>query len=717
MATRRRGMRAGFALLVFSGAVLVTVAARSIAPEGPQALSMDQYLRARWPSRPSWSPDGRYISFLWTDWKTQDLYVVAADGGAPIQLTKDDDFLGGSTWNSAGQFGEWSPDGRQILYSDRGKIISISIPDGRTKQLTNPSESENGARFSADGSRLAFSRGAGIYITSLKDGVTKPLGRDVRLGGGASWSPDGRWLSTSVGDPSTRITAAPGYSGSFITFMVPRGGQRDAGIVSTETGEVRILLQSPENESVIDWAPDSKSVLVQRTTIDVKERTMFLWSLEDGTSREVFKQRDQRYLGGDQMARFSPDGKWILLTSDQDGWNHLYTIPVTGGRPKQITSGAFEVSSVSLSEDGRTIYFSSTEAGSEQRHLYSVPATGGPRARLTQGPGVNATASLSPRGDRIAFIHSDPSHLPDLWVADAKPGGKPRQLTDSMTPELRAFTWQTPQIVTYPGDGGLPIKAQLFVPQPLQRGVRYPAIVHVHQAAAYQEVYLGPGPAKDNVGWYGWHQRLAGRGYVVLNVDFRGSTGYGRDFRSANYLDVGVGDAADVIKGVDYLKTLGYVDTSRLGVYGMSYGGHMVLTLLSKYPDVFKAGINIAGVFDFQVETGPWDTRNAWMHARLGSPEDNPQAYFNASAINFIDKVKAPIMTIQGTNDSNVTFLQSVKLIDELLKRGKTFEFEMYPGEVHFFGRRRSWVDAFGKMEAFFARYLKPDAAVPSTGP
>jgi len=247
--------------------------------------------------------------------------------------------------------------------------------------------------------------------------------------------------------------------------------------------------------------------------------------------------------------------------------------------------------------------------------------------------------------------------------------------------------------------------------------VRFGPGVHVHQAAAYQEVYLGPGPAKDNVAWYGWHQRLAGLGYVVLNVDFRGSTGYGRDFRSANYLDVGVGDAADVIKGVDYLKTLDYVDTSRVGVYGMSYGGHMVLTLLSKYPDVFKVGINIAGVFDFQVETGPWDTRNAWMNARLGRPEANPKAYFNASASNFIDNLKAPVMTLQGTNDSNVTFLQSVKLIDELLKRGKTFEFEMYPGEVHFFGRRASWVDAFAKMERFFDTYLKdarPAARPPS---
>lgn len=139
----------------------------------------------------------------------------------------------------------------------------------------------------------------------------------------------------------------------------------------------------------------------------------------------------------------------------------------------------------------------------------------------------------------------------------------------------------------------------------------------------------------------------------------------------------------------------------------MSYGGHMVLNLLSKYPDLFQAGINIAGVFDFLMELGPWAVRNGWMYQRLGTPEDNPEAYHNASAINFIDQLKAPVLTLQGTNDTNVTLLQSIKLVDELLRRGKRFEFGLYPGEVHFFGRRQSWVDAFGKMERFFDHHLQ----------
>ncbi len=671
-------------------------------------LTMEIYLQARWPSRPSWSPDGRYVSFLWTDWKTQDLYVVAAEGGPPIKLTRSSDFLGGSTWNSAGQFGEWSPDAKEILYSEDGDLYLVSVPGGESRRLTDTVESESGGRFSPDGERIAYAHGGNLFVLHRREATRKQLTRDGRASGGFSWSPDGRWVALSMADPPTRLSASPTYSGPLLTIHRFRRHQRDVALVPSQGGEPRTILASPEQESVLDWHPDGKSLLVQRRTIDAKERTLFWVGVDGEVRRTLYRQRDEKYLAtNDQVAIFSPDGRSVLLTSDEDGWNHIYVIPLEGGEPIQITRGAFEVSFPAWAPDGRSIFFSSTEAGSEQRHLYSVPSEGGRKTRLTTRPGIHTTAILSPHGERVAFIHSDPSHLPDLWVLDTRAGGVPRQLTRSMTPELEAFPWQTPGIVTYPGKDGVPILAQLFVPPDLDRNASYPAIVHVHQAAIYQEVYLGPGPQKDNVCWYGWHQRLAQRGYVVLNVDFRGSYGYGRDFRTGNYLKIGVDDAEDVVRGVEYLESLGYVDTERLGVYGMSYGGHMVLNLLSKYPDLFQAGINIAGVFDFLMELGPWAVRNGWMYQRLGTPEDNPEAYHNASAINFIDQLKAPVLTLQGTNDTNVTLLQSIKLVDELLRRGKRFEFGLYPGEVHFFGRRQSWVDAFGKMESFFDHHLQ----------
>ena len=691
-------------------AAAVAIVALIDGQTGPnRPLAMSTFLEAKWPSRPSWSPDGRYLSFLSTDWVGQNLYAVAAAGGPPIQLTKGDGFVGGSTWNSAGSFGSWAPDSRQIVYSADGDLFLAALPEATTTRLTQTADSEDGARFSPDGRQLAFVRSGNVFVMPVQGGALRQLTRDGGHGA-PTWSPDGRWLAVGKSEGSQRMTATPEYSGSLIIFVGSRAAQRDVAIVSTDDGVVRLLEPSPDNESFVGWSPDGTQAIVERTSIDVKERTLFACVPASSTCRTIYRYRDAKYLpSNDQMAAFSADGRSVLFTSDQDGWNHLYVVPAEGGMPRQLTKGPFEVSFAGWSRDGTRVFYSSTEPGIEQRQIYSVAASGGAAVRLTNEAATHTTLAISPAGDDLAFIRTDPKRLPDLWLLRGA-RGPAVQLTESMTPALKAYAWQTPQIVTYPGAGGTPIKAQLFTPRGLdaKRG-RYPAIIHVHQAAIYQEVYLGPGPHKDNVGWYGWHQRLADRGFVVLNVDFRGSYGYGRDFRTANQYDVGVGDAADVIQGVEYLKTLGYVDPERLGVYGMSYGGHMVLMLLTKYPEVFKAGINIAGVYDYQIELGPWATRNPWMQARLGPPESHPDAYRQASAVNFIDRLRAPVMTLHGTADTNVTPLQSIKLVNDLLARGKTFEFELYPGEVHFFGRRQSWVDAFGKMEAFFDRYLQVD--------
>jgi dipeptidyl aminopeptidase/acylaminoacyl peptidase len=707
--------RSVLSLMAVVGGAAIAALLWSRAPradESAATLSMETYLQARWPSRPAWSPDGRYVSFLWTDWVGQDLYVVPAAGGEPVALTKAKGFVGGSTWNSAGGFGAWSPDSQHLVYSLDGDLQLTKVPEASTTRLTDTEEGEDGARFSPDGTRLAFVRGGNVFVMRMNDRAVTQLTREGRAGG-VSWSPNGKWIGFSIAEGSPRMTASPDYSGPLIVFLGGRASQRDVGLVAADGGAVRLLEPSAANEGVVNWAPDGERVLIERTSIDVKDRTLLICAASTASCQPVYTQRDEKYLASnDQVAVFSPDGQWILLTSDQDGWNHAYVMPAAGGAPRQVTKGAFEVSFPSWSRDGQRIFYSSSEAGPDQRQIYSVAAIGGPPTRLTTEAATHTTLTVSAR-DEIAFIRTDPTRLPDVWALEPRAGAKPRQLTESMTPELKAYAWQTPQVVTFAGAGGTPIKAQLFEPRGLDRSRKYPAIVHVHQAAIYQEVFRGPGPHKDNVGWYGWHQRMADRGFVVLNVDFRGSYGYGRDFRTANHLDVGVGDAQDVIQGVEYLKGVGYVDPNRLGVYGMSYGGHMVLTLLTKYPDVFKAGINIAGVYDFQIELGPWATRNPWMQARLGPPEANPEAYRQASAINFIDNLRAPVMTLQGTADTNVVFLQSIKLVDDLLARGKTFEFELYPGEVHFFGRRRSWVDAFGKMEAFLDRYLA--APPPST--
>lgn len=675
-------------------------------PVTDEALSMEAFLSARWPSRPNWSPDSQYVAYLSTDWREQDLYVVPRAGGPATPVTSSGEFLGGATWNSAGSFGAWLADGSGVVFESDGDLVVATVPDGELRRLTETPASERDPVVSPDGTRLAFQRDGRLVVLQLDSGreEAKSTLTGVSMG---EWAPVGDWIAASVGDPGVQLAYSPPYSGPLLEFRRFRGGQRDAAVVSAATGEMRRLLPSPDRESIAAWAPDGRSLVVERTSLSVKDRALLHVNLDGEVLATLYTQHDPRYLNSqDRAVAFSPDASTVMFTSDADGYNHLYLVAPEGGSPRQLTSGEFEVSFPSWSPDGSRIYFVSTEGGTEQRQVYSIPAAGGDRTRITDLEGLNTTATLSPDGGSVAFVHTDAARLPDLWVIDAEPGGEAVQLTRSMTDALLAYDWQAPEVVTYPGHDGLPIRAQLFLPRDFDPDASYPAVVHVHQAAIYQEVFQGPGPHKDNVAWYGWHQRMADRGYVILNVDFRGSYGYGRDFRTANHLDVGVGDAADVIEGVAYLSEQGFVDMDRVGVYGMSYGGHMVLTLMSKYPDVFAAGVNIAGVYDFEMEGGPWDVRNGWMYARLGTPEENPEAYFNASAANFIEELSAPVLTIQGTADVHVNFLQSIRLVDDLLRLGKRFEFEVYPGEPHFFSRRSSWVDAFGKMERFFDTYV-----------
>ena len=693
---------------------LASVMFASSVPGQPRAagLTMAAFLEGKWTYQPRWSPDGRYIAFVWDDWVRQDIYVVPAEGGTPAKVSNATSYIGNPSFGSAGEAPSWSPDSKEILYAQDGDLFVTTVPGGQVTRLTDTDETETGGRFAPDGRRIAFSRGGNLYTLDRASGSALQVNRGQGGAGAAAWSPDGKWIAVERG-ASTWVSWTPDYSGTLVSYNWSKRGTRDVGVVSAGGGPIRWIGATPDNEAFLDWSPDSRSILLERRTQDVKERTMFLATIADGALQAIYKQRDEKFLpSNDQHAMFSPDGRSVAFTSDADGWNHLYLIDLPDSQPRQLTKGPFEVSFPTWLSDGQSIVYCSTEVATEQRHVYTVSRSG-QQTRITTQPGVNTAAAPSPSGTSVLFLRSDPTHLPDLWVAPLKAGGDPRQLSDALTPMLKAFPWQTPQIVTFPSSvDGTPIKAQLFKPPNFDRRLKYPAIVHTHQAAIYQEVYLGPGPQKDNVAWYGFHQRLAQEGYVVLNVDYRGSYGYGRNFRVGDYMDLGGNDARDVISGVEHLRSLGFVDMDRLGVYGMSYGGHMTLSLVTKFPDVFKAGVDIAGVADFTLNYeslyGPW------ILGRLGTPEQNPDAYFQASAINFLDRLKAPLLILHGTNDPNVTLLQSVMLVDRLLKLGKTFEFEIYPGEIHFFTKRRSWVDAFGKMEKFFAQYVK-DRRSPSS--
>jgi len=306
------------------------------------------------------------------------------------------------------------------------------------------------------------------------------------------------------------------------------------------------------------------------------------------------------------------------------------------------------------------------------------------------------------------YQHTDPQNSADLYVIDAKENSRPVRLTDSMPAAIDRRALVEPQSVWYSSTDGQKVPAKLYVPPGIDRAKKHPAIVWIHGDGINQN-YDGWHVQRNYAVYYSFHQYLLQKGYVVIAPDYRGSIGYGREWRTGVYMDVGGKDAKDAWMAANYLKTLGYVDTDRVGVWGLSYGGFFTLIAVTDQPKLFRAGVDVAGVVDYAMYyEDPY--HGGWTASRIGTPEQNPQVYAQASPISHIDRLERPLLVLHGTSDVNVPYLHSVRLIDEALKKGKgdLISFMTYPGEFHYFTRAHVLRDAWHRVDAFFDEHLRP---------
>jgi dipeptidyl aminopeptidase/acylaminoacyl peptidase len=306
------------------------------------------------------------------------------------------------------------------------------------------------------------------------------------------------------------------------------------------------------------------------------------------------------------------------------------------------------------------------------------------------------------------FQRTDVENSLDLYVSPARPGAAaPVRLSDSMPAGLDKTDLPVPVPVHFPSRlDQKPVPATLMVSKTLDRTKKHPAIVWIHGSGSDQN-FLGWHPGSYRM-YYSASVYLAQQGYVILTPDYRGSSGYSRDWATGVHMGLGVNDTADVASGADYLKTLDYVDPDRIGVWGLSYGGFLTLQALTADPLLWRCGIDVAGVVD-------WATYGAgYTTPRLGTPVENPEIYKVSAPIYHMEKLVRPLMVLHGTNDRNVAFRDSLRLIDVLVKENKDFEMGVYPGEIHFFRRAHILRDAWRRAESFFDRHLKQGPALSS---
>jgi len=704
---------------------LVALAALLFVSQQPlpsQHLAIEQLIEIRHPSSPSWSPDGVHVAYLSERAGVANIYVDAKP------LTN---FLDGV---SGGFF--WSADSARVYFVRGGDLWQAPIRGGSPAAVWSTPDAETSVVPSPDGTRVAFVRsrgaGSGLVTRGLADGRESLVIRaDNRTIGNVSWSPDGRTLLLADAPKIIRHEQTPPYSGSKIIYTINETVPGETVVVPSSGGP-------PTSMTVRGgfvgrrWL-DATHVVFDRQSSDYKRRTISLASISGDEPKTVYEDVDEKFWsipgGAEPAALPSPDGRWIAFLSDRDGWDHLYVmaspLSATGranisgeharGEPIQITKGKFEAWRPAWSRDSARIAFDANEPDRPgDRHIGIATIGRDPShasvTMITSGRGTDTSPVWSPDGTKIVYQHTDPHNSADLFIVDVGTR-KSARLSDSMPSSIDRAAFVEPELVHYPGPDGQPVPGWLFVPKNLDRTRKHPAIVWIHGDGVNQN-YDGWHVQRNYAVYYSYHQFLLQKGYVVFAPDYRGSIGYGRAWRQGVYMDVGGNDAKDAWMAANYLRTLGYVDMDRVGVWGLSYGGFFTLIAVTDQPTLYRAAVDVAGVVDYVMYyEDPY--HGGWTASRIGTPEQNPKVYAQASPLSHVDRLVRPLLVLHGTSDVNVPYLHSVRLIDELLRnrKGDLVSFMTYPGEFHYFTREHVLRDAWHRVEEFFDAQLKSSSS------
>lgn len=439
---------------------------------------------------------------------------------------------------------------------------------------------------------------------------------------------------------------------------------------------------------------------------DNKDRWLVRVDPATGTATVLDHQHDDAWVregGGFGAPSYGwlPGGHRLWFTSERTGWMHLYTVDAGApGDARALTSGEWEVSDVALSTDRRRFYLTTSEVDPGERHLYAVGVDGGPRTKLTAMPGGNL-GEVSPDGATIGLVHSTGNAPPEVYVARYGATAAPTRVTTSPSPEWSAYRWLDPRVITFPARDGRTLHARIYTPEMLgaKRHASKPAVLFVHGAGYLQNAHRYWSSYYRE---YMFHHLLASRGYVVLDVDYRASAGYGRDWRTAIYRHMGGKDLDDIVDGAKYLVASEKVDARHIGVYGGSYGGFITLMAMFTTPDVFAAGAALRPVTDWAHYNHPY-TANI-----LNLPQSDQEAYRRSSPIYFADGLKGALLICHGLVDVNVHAQDSIRLAQKLIElRKENWELALYPVENHGFEEATSWADEYKRILKLFETTLK----------
>lgn len=450
------------------------------------------------------------------------------------------------------------------------------------------------------------------------------------------------------------------------------------------------------------WNDAGTDAVVTVSAADNKDRWIMRLDAATGGLQLLDRQRDEAWIagpgiggswGGGSLGWI--DGENIYFQSEASGYSHLYRAHVRTGTKEQLTSGRWEVSDLQLSADGKQFYFTANIEHPGITHCYRLPISGGTPIRLTGMEGGNE-AFLSPDEKWLAVRHSYSNKPWELYLQENKPGAEAVQVTQSLTDEFKAYPWRDPEVIAFNNRHGDTVYARLY--RPAKPKPNRPAVIFVHGAGYLQNVHYW---WSQYFREYLFHNLLADRGYTVLDIDYTGSSGYGRDHRTGIYRHMGGKDLSDQVDGAKLLVEQYGVNAKNIGIYGGSYGGFITLMALFNEPDVFAAGAALRSVTD-------WAHYNhGYTSNILNEPATDPIAYRRSSPIYFAEGLKGHLLMCHGMVDVNVHFQDIVRLSQRLIELGKdNWELAVYPVEDHGFVEPSSWTDEYKRILKLFEERL-----------
>lgn len=448
------------------------------------------------------------------------------------------------------------------------------------------------------------------------------------------------------------------------------------------------------------WSDDGKSAVIEIGSYDNKDRWIMLLDINTGGLKLLDRQHDDAWIGGPGIGYGSfgwlPDNKTIYFQSEESGYSHLYTLDVTTGQKWALTSGNFEIYDIRLSNDKKTWYFISNETDPGVRELYSMPVEGGARKQLTTFVG-GVEYELSPDEKYFALRVSHATKPWELYLMENKNKAVPVKITESTTPEFKAYNWREPEFISFRASDGTMIPARLYRPAETARNDA--VVIFVHGAGYLQNAHRW---WSSYFREYMFNNLLVDNGYTVLDIDYRGSAGYGRDWRTAIYRHMGGKDLDDHVDGAKFLVEQFKVDPQRIGIYGGSYGGFITLMGMFTKPGVFRAGAALRPVTD-------WAHYNhGYTSDILNTPAADSLAYVKSSPIYYAAGLTGKLLICHGMMDDNVHFQDVVRLAQRLIELGKdSWELAVYPVERHSFTEPSSWTDEYKRIFRLFEESLK----------